>query len=157
MLIFFLNELNTFYFTDITYMFSFAEDQVKKKWHQLRSNYMRVKRSEKNKPPGKAKTKWIYYDLMTFLDEFSESKDTSSNAQQESPHQPPSICDEHKYETGSNESMSEEDVPTENVSAANAERPKATNFTASNKKNFKRRKGTEVVDDDDFQYLPELR
>lgn len=108
---------------------------------------MRVKRNEKNKPSGsgaKPKTKWPYCDFMSFLDQFTESRDTSGNVQQESPHQPRSMCDEVEFETGTNDNVPEENVPTEAVNTENGSAPNAkqcvtTNSTTRNSKKFKRR------------------
>ena len=126
---------------------------------------MRVKRNEKNKPSGsgaKPKTKWPYCDLMSFLDQFTESRDTSGNVQQESPHQPRSMCDEVEFETGTNDNVPEENVPTEAVNTENGSAPNAkqcvtTNSTTRNSKKFKRRTEAAVGDDVDSQYLAELR
>ncbi|GFQ80241.1 hypothetical protein TNCT_736291 [Trichonephila clavata] len=62
--------------------FLFAGEQLKEKWHQLRSNYMRAKRREKHKPSGsgaKPKSTWPYFELMSFLDPSLESRSTSGN------------------------------------------------------------------------------
>ncbi|GFV17684.1 uncharacterized protein TNCV_4407191 [Trichonephila clavipes] len=56
-------------------------DQVKEKWHQLRSNYMRAKRVERCKTGSgtKPRTTWPYYKMMSFLDPILELKETSGN------------------------------------------------------------------------------
>ncbi|GFY46258.1 hypothetical protein TNIN_202911 [Trichonephila inaurata madagascariensis] len=57
--------------------------QLKKKWHQLQSNYMIARRNDKNKPSGSGAkpktTTWPYYEVMKFLDPGLESRSTSGN------------------------------------------------------------------------------
>ncbi|GFR00923.1 rho guanine nucleotide exchange factor 10 [Trichonephila clavata] len=56
-------------------------EQLKEKWHQLRSNYMRAKRRGKHKPSAsgaRPKSTWPYFEL-SFLDPSLESRSTSGN------------------------------------------------------------------------------
>lgn len=126
---------------------------------------MRVKRNEKHKPSGSAakpKTKWPYYDLMSFLDKFSEARETSGNVQE--PLNQPELLSELQDETPTHEEVLtaeenfENSLAVEQPETSNTkERPETSNTKVNIKKKFSRKRQAAKEDDIDSQYLAELK
>ena len=93
---------------------------------------------------------------MSFLDKFSEPRDTSGNVQQESLNQPVFFI-ELQDETPTLEDILPAERNVENILAANTEQPESSNPTVNKKKKFKRKRHAAAVDDIDSQYLSELK
>ncbi|XP_055640606.1 uncharacterized protein LOC129778005 isoform X2 [Toxorhynchites rutilus septentrionalis] len=133
--------------------------QLRKKWHTLRSNYMRVLRSERNKTPStgtKTKHLWPYYESLSFLRQCSESKNPSDNMLFSD------LAYEHENGTAIEQKVAEDNFLTtisyrEDGLTIKSEPLEITDSTVSYETASKKRKQTGVADDGgDLQHLAEL-
>ena len=144
-----------------TSIFLFPDSDCKKKWQQLRSNFVRGKRKFDTHPSGSANIKlrkWVFYDTMAFLTPYVAPRVTSSNV-------PPSLEYMNAEDDTNDATLNDADSAFSVGTASNVDVHEEENTTSvmmqplsiAKKKSVTKKRHCELASDVDEHIMGELQ